>query len=201
MWKKCSSRGFLVCRVSPSQLCDSSYLSSSVSSERSKFTCEKSRFREENYRFSYKNLLSFSFRFFLFLCIDFPHTFFPLLLHTQFFRSRSGLTTAAYPIVIVYRCAFYHSISKAQTNLYFTLCGILICIFNYGFEVYHSLIAVTFTYAIINLLHKSRFLVPVSFTFHMGYLLIGKNLFVDLISTGACVFSSMTWFFILHRLL
>lgn len=56
----------------------------------------------------------------------------------------------------------------------FAVCGISICAFNYGFQVSHSLIAVTFTYAIINLMYNTRYLVPVSFVFHMSYLLIGN---------------------------
>lgn len=56
----------------------------------------------------------------------------------------------------------------------FAVCGVSICAFNYGFQVSHSLIAVTFTYAIINLMYNTRYLVPVSFVFHMSYLLIGN---------------------------
>lgn len=86
MWKKCSSRGFLVCRVSPSQLCDSSYLSSSVSSERASSLAKNQGSARKIIDFHTKSpslfLVSF---FFLLLCIDFPHTFFPSLLHTQFF--------------------------------------------------------------------------------------------------------------------
>ncbi|KAG5670521.1 hypothetical protein PVAND_000779 [Polypedilum vanderplanki] len=82
----------------------------------------------------------------------------------------------AYPIVIFYRLFLHNnaSVAKKETNhLVFTICGILICIFNYGFEVQHSILSVTFTYIIINLLYKSKYLVPVSFIFHMSYLLIG----------------------------
>lgn len=102
-----------------------------------------------------KNLIDFPF-------IDFSREyFFPL---------------SAYPIVICYRCFLHNNvnITKKHTNLLFAACGIAICIFNYGFDVYHSLIAVTFTYVIINLLYNSRYLVPVSFIFHMTYLLWGN---------------------------
>ncbi|CRL05936.1 CLUMA_CG018931, isoform A [Clunio marinus] len=81
----------------------------------------------------------------------------------------------SYPIVICYR-NFLHknsSFTRNHTNLLFTICGITICIFNYGFEVYHSLIAVTYTYLIINLLYNTKYLVPASFLFHMIYLLMG----------------------------
>lgn len=78
--------------------------------------------------------------------------------------------------MICYRCFLHNNsgITKKHTNLLFTVCGISICVFNYGFEVYHSLVAVLFTYAIINLLYNTRYLVPVSFIFHMSYLLMGN---------------------------
>jgi lysophospholipid acyltransferase 5 len=112
--------------------------------------------KKSSYRFSF-----FSYRFF-----------------TIFLLSFSPFSTlfAAYPIVICYRLFLHNNknFTKQNTNLLFAICGVVICIFNYGLEVYHSLIAVTFTYAIINLLYKTRYLVPVSFTFHMSYLLIGN---------------------------
>lgn len=97
-----------------------------------------------------------------------------MLFFTFFFSS----VITAYPIVIFYRI-FLHknsNITKNETHLIFIVCGISICIFNYGFEVYHSLISVSFTYVIIHLLYKSKYLVPVSFTFHISYLLIGESI-------------------------
>lgn len=102
---------------------------------------------------------------------------FLLIFFLLIFRNFSPLVLlTAYPIVICYRCFLHNnnSFTKKHTNLLFAVCGILICVFNYGFEVYHSLFAVTFTYAIINLMYGSRYLVPVSFLFHMSYLLIGN---------------------------
>lgn len=99
--------------------------------------------------------------------------FFLLLIFFSFF---SYVSFAGYPIAIGYRLFLHNnnSITKKEINLIFSICGILICAFNYGYEVYHSILSVTFTYIIINLLYKSKYLVPVSFVFHMSYLLIGK---------------------------
>lgn len=65
-----------------------------------------------------------------------------------------------------------HSQSKQINHLYILLCGILICIFNYGWLVYHSLTAVLVSYAFITLFN-GKTLVTTSFLFHMGYLLVG----------------------------
>jgi lysophospholipid acyltransferase 5 len=107
--------------------------------------------------------------------IDF-HMNLSIFFLSQFFFSLPFHMFAAYPIAIGYRL-FVHDnskFSKTQSNLLFTLCGIMICIFNYGIEVYHSLGAVLFTYILINLMYKSKYLVPISFTYHMSYLLIGN---------------------------
>lgn len=80
----------------------------------------------------------------------------------------------AYPLSIYYRKFMFQNVTKTQSNLFFTFCGILICIFNYGYEVYHSLLAVVTTYLFIHLLYKNKLMVPISFTFNMGYLLIGN---------------------------
>lgn len=52
------------------------------------------------------------------------------------------------------------------------------------FSVYHTFASVLFTYIINNLLYKSKYLVPVSFIFHMSYLLIGNNIknFISIIT-------------------
>lgn len=133
---------------------------------------------------------------FIFLIIDF--SFFSLSHSSLYFI----LFVTAYPIVIFYRL-FLHknsSITRNETNLIFTVCGILICIFNYGYEVYHSLLSVTFTYIIINLLYKSKYLVPVSFIFHISYLLIGMysvvyNSSYDMYNMSLKI---MSWNFFFH---
>lgn len=52
------------------------------------------------------------------------------------------------------------------------LSGGLICFFNYGWDIYHSLIAITGSY-IITKLFSGTLLIGATMLFHMSYLLIG----------------------------
>ncbi|XP_037936628.1 lysophospholipid acyltransferase 5 [Teleopsis dalmanni] len=81
---------------------------------------------------------------------------------------------AGYPIAAIYRLVIMHQASKPIHHLFFALCGSFLCVFNYGFNTYHSLIAIWVTYLLMRLLQKSpKHLVAVNFVFHMSYLLIG----------------------------
>lgn len=59
-----------------------------------------------------------------------------------------------------------------NNHLFFIVSGILLCIFNYGYQAYHSLIAVSATYLFLISL-KGTALTTTSFVFHMSYLLFG----------------------------
>ncbi|XP_058054796.1 lysophospholipid acyltransferase 5 [Anopheles bellator] len=76
----------------------------------------------------------------------------------------------AYPIGLVYR-----QLKGGATvrNLFLAFTGLSIVVFNYGTDVCHSLLAVVVTFVCNSLLGTSSLLVPVSFAFHMGYLLTG----------------------------
>ncbi|XP_058460578.1 lysophospholipid acyltransferase 5 [Malaya genurostris] len=76
----------------------------------------------------------------------------------------------AYPLGALYRKL---NVSIIVKNLYIASTGIALVIFNYGFDVYHSALAVFVTYLLNAFLATSSLLVPISFCFHMGYLLIG----------------------------
>uniref|UniRef100_A0A6E8W4N8 Lysophospholipid acyltransferase 5 n=1 Tax=Anopheles coluzzii TaxID=1518534 RepID=A0A6E8W4N8_ANOCL len=76
----------------------------------------------------------------------------------------------AYPIGSVYRQL---KGGATQRNLYIAFTGLSIVAFNYGTDIYHSLLAVAVSFLCNTFLGTSRLLVPVSFTYHMGYLLIG----------------------------
>ncbi|XP_055387820.1 lysophospholipid acyltransferase 5 [Condylostylus longicornis] len=73
--------------------------------------------------------------------------------------------------------AIYHSHIKKHSlnikNIYFALTGFLICCFNYGYDVYHSLISILITYILCRYFCKYRYFVIINFIFNMGYLLIG----------------------------
>uniref|UniRef100_A0A182MYH5 Lysophospholipid acyltransferase 5 n=1 Tax=Anopheles dirus TaxID=7168 RepID=A0A182MYH5_9DIPT len=76
----------------------------------------------------------------------------------------------AYPIGLLYR-----QLKGGTTlrHLFIAVTGLLIVAFNYGTDIYHSLLAVAVSFLCNSVLGKSNLLVPVSFTYHMGYLLIG----------------------------
>lgn len=78
-----------------------------------------------------------------------------------------------YPLAYIYRTYVHASQSKTVCQLFLTITGILLCTFNYGFGIYHSLLAVFASYCFITFLPRKTLLVPVTFTFHFGYLLIG----------------------------
>ncbi|XP_063700301.1 lysophospholipid acyltransferase 5 [Culicoides brevitarsis] len=78
-----------------------------------------------------------------------------------------------YPLAYVYRTYVHKNQSKTVCQLFLAISGILLCTFNYGFGVYHSLLAVLASYLFITFLPAKSLLVPVTFTFHFGYLLIG----------------------------
>lgn len=78
-----------------------------------------------------------------------------------------------YPLAFIYRKYVHANQSKTVCQLFLTLTGILLCVFNYGFGVYHSVLAVVASYLFIQFLPRSNLLVPITFTFHFGYLVIG----------------------------
>lgn len=79
----------------------------------------------------------------------------------------------AYPIAAIHRC-YVRKLEAVFQHIFFALCGIGICYFNYGTDCYHSLVATWITYLLIRLLHhSSRHLLIINFVFHMSYLIIG----------------------------
>lgn len=78
---------------------------------------------------------------------------------------------AGYPLAILYHKRIYAQ-SKKINHSFIAGCGILLCIFNYGVLVYHSLMAVLVSYLLISLLNRTA-LIATSFVFHMTYLLYG----------------------------
>lgn len=76
-----------------------------------------------------------------------------------------------YPLAFIYR-SWINDKSKIINHLFILMTGISLIIFNYGYDVYHSLIAICTTYLLINIL-KGSTLVIVAFGFNMSYLLLG----------------------------
>ncbi|XP_055531137.1 lysophospholipid acyltransferase 5 [Wyeomyia smithii] len=71
--------------------------------------------------------------------------------------------------------AFYRNLKAAPLvkNLFIASTGLAIVVFNYGFDLYHSALAVAVTYLLNVFFATSSLLVPLSFCYHMGYLLVG----------------------------
>lgn len=67
---------------------------------------------------------------------------------------------------------FVFSTSKLINHLFIIATGLIILYFNYGFDLYHVLLAIFAEYILIHVLSGSV-LTTVSFAFHLGYLLIG----------------------------
>lgn len=81
------------------------------------------------------------------------------------------LLFSGYPLSFLYHKKVVTQ-SATIKHLYIAVCGILICIFNYGWLSYHSLTAVLVSYLLITLLNGTA-LIASSFIFNMSYLLLG----------------------------
>lgn len=78
---------------------------------------------------------------------------------------------SAYPLGAFYRTLKTSALVK---NLLIAATGIVIVVFNYGTDLYHSALAVAVTYLLNAVFATSSLLVPLSFSYHMGYLLVGE---------------------------
>lgn len=82
---------------------------------------------------------------------------------------------AGYPLALVHR-RFLLGQSPPAQHLFLALCGILLCCFNYGWAVYHSLLNILVVYAVLRLARGTRASVAFAFVFCMGYLVLGYYL-------------------------
>ncbi|XP_068148421.1 lysophospholipid acyltransferase 5 [Drosophila tropicalis] len=81
---------------------------------------------------------------------------------------------AGYPIAFVYCKYIVNSQAKRLHHLYFAICGASLCYFNYGLDVYHSLLGILTTYLLgLFLRHKPKIFLTANFIFHMTYLMLG----------------------------
>jgi len=80
----------------------------------------------------------------------------------------------AYPLALLYRFLRPNALSSSfRRNLYFAVTGVLLCIFNFGYDALHSAIAIAVTYLISRCFAGSGLGVIVGFAFHVGYLTLG----------------------------
>lgn len=74
-------------------------------------------------------------------------------------------------MAVIYRLLIYKQ-SKFINQLFVIGTGCGICVFNYGWDFYHSFIAIFCTYLMVNLL-RGNVMTIATFSFHMMYLLTG----------------------------
>lgn len=82
---------------------------------------------------------------------------------------------AGYPLALVHRRFLLGKSPQAQ-HLFLALCGLVLCCFNYGWAVYHSLLNILVVYAVLRLAQGTRASVAFAFVFCMGYLVLGYYL-------------------------
>uniref|UniRef100_A0A1L8D9C7 Lysophospholipid acyltransferase 5 n=2 Tax=Nyssomyia neivai TaxID=330878 RepID=A0A1L8D9C7_9DIPT len=80
-----------------------------------------------------------------------------------------------YPLSLFYR-NFIYMLPELQQHFFMIASGLVICIFNYGSDVYHSILAIVATYILIKALGPTKNLMIASFAFHMGHLLFGYSM-------------------------
>ncbi|XP_043935633.1 lysophospholipid acyltransferase 5 [Protopterus annectens] len=77
-----------------------------------------------------------------------------------------------YPFALLYRYILFDQ-SPSAIHIYHTVIGLWIAYFNFGGQLYHSLLCVVVQFLVIRLMGKTVTAVLTSFIFQMGYLLGG----------------------------
>ncbi|XP_054267493.1 lysophospholipid acyltransferase 5-like isoform X1 [Macrosteles quadrilineatus] len=78
----------------------------------------------------------------------------------------------AHPIALFHRFFLYGKAPDLQ-HLYFTLCGLAIGIFNYGWDIFHTFATIVCVYIVLRLIGGTLFSAVLILIFTMAYLLIG----------------------------
>lgn len=89
------------------------------------------------------------------------------------FYMQYKLSFSGYPLAFIYRKYIYNKDERTQC-LYFAISGLLIGFWNFGFEIFHCLLSIVFSYFIILLFKASIISVTIIFVFTFSYLLVGK---------------------------
>ncbi|KAF7282112.1 hypothetical protein GWI33_003227 [Rhynchophorus ferrugineus] len=79
---------------------------------------------------------------------------------------------SGYPLAFIYRKHIYNKNQEIQC-LYFAISGFLIGFWNFGFEIFHCLLSIVFSYFIILLFKASIISVTIIFISTFSYLLVG----------------------------
>jgi len=79
---------------------------------------------------------------------------------------------AGYPLAALHRTFFYKQPAQVQHAI-FVIIGISLYLFNYGYEIYHSLLSIFFAYAITNFIPGTTASVALAHVCFLGHLLVG----------------------------
>ncbi|GBL99126.1 Lysophospholipid acyltransferase 5 [Araneus ventricosus] len=77
---------------------------------------------------------------------------------------------AGYPLALFHRHVLFGTAPIVQ-HVFFTICGITLGFYNYGFDIFHSILCVLIMYLILVTVGGEFCSVVISFLFFMGYLL------------------------------
>jgi lysophospholipid acyltransferase 5 len=79
---------------------------------------------------------------------------------------------AGYPLALVHR-KFVYNKPPAVQHLFSIICGFLLGFWNYGWDIFHTVFAITVTYAVLLVVGGTALSVALVFIFNMTYLLLG----------------------------
>ncbi|XP_013391427.1 lysophospholipid acyltransferase 5 [Lingula anatina] len=74
-----------------------------------------------------------------------------------------------YPLAFIYRNFIFGKPSNVQ-HVFFALCGLWLCYFNFGFNVLHSIANIVVIYALLLAIGGTQLSVALAFIFNLGYL-------------------------------
>ncbi|XP_076472719.1 lysophospholipid acyltransferase 5-like [Babylonia areolata] len=80
---------------------------------------------------------------------------------------------SGYPLAMLYRSPLLYNQPAPVKHVYFIITGLLQCCFNFGTEVYHSLINIAIIYIVLRLAGGTKASVVFAFVFNTGYLVGG----------------------------
>jgi lysophospholipid acyltransferase 5 len=79
---------------------------------------------------------------------------------------------AGYPLALVHR-KFVYNKPPAVQHLFSIICGFSLGFWNYGWDIFHTVFAITVTYAVLLVVGGTALSVALVFIFNMTYLLLG----------------------------
>lgn len=80
---------------------------------------------------------------------------------------------SGYPLAWLYRSPLMYNRPLAVKHTFFTLTGLFLCYFNFGYNVFHSLVNIITVYFLLKLTGGTKFSVAFAFVYNTLYLVLG----------------------------